>query len=275
MTPALALLLAAVWTDPTGRLRCDVPDAFAPLPDQPWRFTRADGLRQLVFLTVRPVPAGPTERARQLLERAGGSSVVTRGTVAVGQLDPPLAAAFAVAPTDPTWAGVLVLGPSAADVGAEASALAAACQRNTPSVANGRVWDTTRRLSASIPAGHETTEIRGAGAVQAPGYTIRVSAVQALTQPSLENAAIDLMKLSGAQLTGTARATAGHEARPVVIATGSLAQGGVSYVIEAAAIDLGNGEVAGLSFSSSAAAAPRARVTLLEMLGSVTVEPRP
>jgi len=274
VTAAAAVLLAAVWTDPTGRLRCDVPDAYAPLPDQPWRFTRADGLRQLVFLTVRPVPAGPAERAKQLLERAGGTALTQAGNTATGTLDPPLSAAFAVAPTEPSWAGVLVLGPSAADVGAEAAALAASCKKNTPSVAGGRVWDTTRRLSASIPAGHETTEIRGAGAVQAPGYTLRLSAVQALAHPSLQDAAVELLKPSGAVLTGTAGASAGHAQWPVVIATGSLVQAGVEYVIEVAAIDLGNGEMAALSFSASTASLNRARATLDEMLGTLTVEPR-
>ncbi|MBL8954424.1 MAG: hypothetical protein JNK82_26840, partial [Myxococcaceae bacterium] len=240
------------------------------------RFTRSDGLRQLVFLTVRRVPEGPAERAKQLLERAGAAGTVTlAGTTASGPLEGPLAAAFAIAPTEPSWAGVLVLGPSAADVGAEAAALAAACQKNTPSVANGRVWDTTRRFSASIPAGHETTEVRGAGAVQAPGYTIRLSAVQPLGNRSLRDAAIEWLLPSGAVLTGTSSAAAAHGAWPVAIATGALVQGGVTYVIEVAAVDLGQGEVAGLATSSSSAAVSHARATLAEMLGSVTVEPKP
>lgn len=271
---AAAVLLAAAWSDPAGHIRCEVPDSFTAPADQPWRFTRGDGLRQLVFLTVRPVSVGPAERARQLLERTGAAGVSVAHNTAKGALEPSLAAAFSVAPTDPTWSGVLVLGPPAADVAAEAHALAATCRRVPPAISNGRVYDFTRRLSAQIPFGLDSLELRGAGAVQGEGFTLRLTAVQAKTTPSLEEIAIGWLAPSGATLTGTAGASAGPDLKAVVIASGTLKQNGLEYLIEVAAIDLGDGEVGGLGLSASPATAARARSTLDAMLRTVAVTPK-
>lgn len=272
----LATLLATAWTDPTGRLRCEVPEAFTPLPDQPWRFSRADGLRQLVFLTVKPVPQGPTERAKQLLARTGAADLASTDRAASGRLTdaPQLAAALAIAAVEPTWAGVLVLGPPAADVAAEANTLAGACHKVTPSFANGRVFDTTRRLSAAVPPFHQANEVRGAGAVQGQGYAIRLTSVQPMTK-SLQETAIAWLAPSGARLTATSGASAGANELPVVIATGSLVVNGVEFLIEIAAIDLGNGEVGGLGLSANAAVTSRARGAMEDMLRTIAVEPRP
>lgn len=261
----LALLLAAPWMDPTGRVRCDVPDRFSSLPNQPWRYERDDGLRQLVFLTVRPVAIGPAQRSAELLQRAGASPL--------GELPVGLKAAFAIAPTEPTWSGVLVLGPPAADVQAEADALAATCRKATPSVTNGRVYDVTRRSSAQIPFGLDALDLRNAGAVQGEGFTIRVTAVQKKGAASLQELSIEWLQPSGAKLDGTAGASAGPATAPLptVIATGTLVQSGVEYVIEVAAIDLGNGEVGGLSLSSTRPALLRARSTLDAMLRTLSV----
>lgn len=275
-TIALPLLLWAGWTDPTGRLRCEVPDTFTPHAEQPWRFSRADGLRQLVFLTVKPVPAGPTERAQQLLERTGATAIATTDGGATGTLadaGTPLAAAFAIAAQQPGWAGVLVLGPPAADVSAEAAALAATCRRQSPAVAGGRIYDSTRRLSAAIPFGLESLDIRGAGTVQSEGFSIRVTAVQPKTKPTLQEIAVDWLAPSGAKLTATAGASAGAENFPVVISTGTLTTNGFDYIIEIVAIDLGNGEVGGLGLSTHRSTATRARATLDQLLRTITVAP--
>jgi hypothetical protein len=275
----VSLLLAAAWTDPTGRLRCEVPDAFTPLAGQPWRFTRGDGLRQLVFLTVKPVPLGPAARAREMLEKTGAGAVSASGPRgATGTLPDPTPAvsvALAIAELEPTWAGVVVLGPPAADLAVEAGALAAGCRKLTPSISHGRAFDATRRLSAEVPPGHDTLEIRGAGAVQGPGYTLRLTAVQRKTKEGLQELAVEWLAPSGATLTGTSGAAAGSSDLPVVIASGTLMANGVSYVIEVAVIDLGNGEVGGIGLSAVASVLPRARGAFDDMLRTIVMTPAP
>src|SRR5581483_5532651 len=138
------------------RLHCEVPDAFAPRADQPWLFTRDDGLRKLFFLTVKPVAEGPDARAQQLLARV--------------QHAPEVSAALAIAPLEPTWAGVLVLGPRAADLQAEARALTAQCRAVAPAVEGGRIRDLTRRMSGAVCAGLTAKELRNAGALEGNGF---------------------------------------------------------------------------------------------------------
>lgn len=266
ISAALCLLLTAGWADPTGRVRCEVPDTFTQQPDQPWRFARSDGLRQLVFLTVKPNSAGPTLRAQQLLERIGAKE---------GRLDG-LAAAFSIAATEPSWSGVLVLGPASADVQAEADALVASCHKQTPSVFEGRIWDATRRLSAQIPFGLDSLDIRGAGAVQGEGFSIRIAAVQAMPpNTTLQQLAAQWLKPSGATLTSTRETTAGPAQLPAVIASGTLQQNGQELVIELVAIDLGNSEVGGLGMSTHRATAARAQAAQQQLVRSLTVHPRP
>ncbi|MBK7857779.1 MAG: hypothetical protein IPJ65_03960 [Archangiaceae bacterium] len=271
----LSLLLAAGWTDPTGRLRCEVPAQFSAMPTQPWRFSRHDGLRQLVFLTVKPVREGPAARARALLERAGAVTLAEsvtppRAGGTLGEGDAQLNAVFAIAALEPTWAGVMVLGPAAADaLAAEADAMMATCRRLTPSVVNGRAFDATRRLSAEVPTGHDTLEIRGAGAVQGPGYTVRLTAVQPHLGGTLAQLATEWLTSSGARLVNTAPTTAGRAGLPAVVATGTLLNNRVEYLIEVVAIDLGHGEVGGLALSAAVPAVKRAQAAFDEMLGTL------
>jgi hypothetical protein len=272
-----AMLVAATWTDPTGHLRCDVPDGFtAPVAAEPWAFTRADGLRRLLYLTVRPVEAGPAERARQLIERAGVASPAVADSAASGPLagTPELTVAMAIARLEPTWAGVMVLGPPSADVAAEAARLAGACQATTPAFDATGIFDTTRRLRTIVPAGASAVEIRGAGAARGPGWTVRLIALQS-TEPgaSLSELAMKWLAPSGAVLqTRTADTVRG---RAVVITVGDLVQNGLRYIIEVDAVQLGDGAVGGLSMSTSAEAEPRARAAMRAMLEALEPVPPP
>jgi hypothetical protein len=257
----LALALHATWSDASGRLQCAVPDAFTPKADQPWLFTRGDGLRKVFFLTVKPVAEGPDIRAQQLLARV--------------QHAPEISAAMAIAPLEPTWAGVLVLGPRAADLQAEARALTAQCRAVAPAIENGRIRDVTRRMSGAVPAGLTAKELRNAGALEGQGFTLRLISLQPRGSDSLDDVAAGWLAPSGAKVEQKTTAEATEQKLTAVVESGTLVQGGNDYVIIVAAVDFGTGEVGGISVSASAAVQTRAKATLEEVLRTLRIDAPP
>jgi hypothetical protein len=253
----LALALGATWSDPSGHMHCPVPDGFTPRPQQPWVFTRGDGLRQLVFITVRPVAEGPEARAAQLLERVPKNEAVT--------------AAVSIAALDPTWAGVVVLGPRAADVQSEARTLVANCKSVLPAVDGRRIRDVSRRMSADVPPGLTGVEMRDAGAVQGPGFSIRLNPVQPRPPGALGETATQWLLNSGAKLEGTEDTVVTQRGLMASIATGTLVQNGADYVIAIAVVSIGNGEVAGLSLSTNASTRAEAFAAMNAVLRSMAV----
>jgi hypothetical protein len=267
---AVALVLATTWTDVSGRVRCDVPEGFTALPNQPWAFARSDGLRQLVYLPVKPVAVTPAERARQLLERVGAVAIAEAGGDAASgrmQGSTELSAAFAIARGDFTWAGVMVLGPATADVAGEAKQLAGGCQSVVPAFADGRVYDATRRLSCAVPPGAEAVEVRGAGAVKSGAWVVRLIAAQPRGKATLAELAAQW--LAAAQPPALSQSVPGG--RSYATATTTVVQGGVDYVMEVTAIDLGDGLVGGLGLSANAASQSQARAAVRAMLDSMTL----
>ncbi len=270
----LAASLLGAWTDGSGRLRCDVPEGYAAVDG--WTFTRADGLRRLIFLPVKPVEAGPEERARLLLVKAGASGVRLESGAALGTLrgSPDLSAALVVAPTEGMWAGVLLLGPLATDVAFEARQVLAGCRAGAPPVADGRVFDETHRVSCAVPAGATPTEVRGGGAVQGAGWVVRLIAAQpkAPDQPVSTVAALWLAP-SGARLESTAALTssAGLHAAS---ASGTFVKDGVTYFGEVVAVDLGD-QVAGFGLTAPASSPARAREALRAMLDTLSFAAAP
>jgi hypothetical protein len=255
----LTLALGAAWSDPTGHLSCPVPDTFTARPQQPWVFTRGDGLRQLVFVTVRPIAEGPDARAAQLLERVPKNEA--------------LAAAISIAPLQPTWAGVIVLGPPAADVQAEARTLIAGCTSVLPVIDGDHIRDSTRRLSAVVPQGLTAVEMRGSGAVQAPGFSIRLNSLQPRPVGALSEIATQWLVPTGARLESAEDTVVTQRGLLASIATGTMVQNGADYTIAVAIVDFGNGEVGGLSLSTHAATRTHALNALREMLRSIAAIP--
>jgi hypothetical protein len=253
----VALALGATWSDPGGHLHCPVPDTFTQNAQLPWVFKRTDGLRQLVFITVRPVAEGPDARAAQLAQRVPKNDAVT--------------AAVSIAALDPTWAGVVVLGPPAADVQTEARTLIAGCTSVLPAVDGRRIRDVSRRLSADVPPGLTAVEMRGAGAVQGPGFSIRLNPVQPRPPGSLGETATQWLLDSGAKLEGTEDTVVTQRGLLTSIATGTMQQNGADYVIAIAVVSAGSGEVTGLSLSTNASTRAEAFAAMNAVLRSIAI----
>ena len=267
MSALLAVLLAAAWSDTSGQLSCAVPDGHEPVPAQSWTFSRPDGLRRIVFLPVRPVAISPAERAKEVLTRAGASSVILAGNDAASGVlrgAPDLAVALAIARHDPLWAGVMVFAPAAADAVAEARRIAAGCRSATAQApTSARIWDPARRFSAVLPPATQAEVVQGGVAVGGQGFQVMLISARPRTLQSV--AAIAAQWLPSIPLVTTTTIGAGL---PVTRSSGTLANG---TVMEAAVVDLGP-EVAGFVLTSTAAASASAREALTAMIASLSVE---
>ncbi len=264
----LASLLAAGWSDASGRVHCGVPEGYRQVDG--WTFTRGDGLRRLVFLPVHPVAVSPEERARALLAKAGASGVKLSGATAVGVLRgaPDVAAALGVVGSGELWPGVMLVGPAAAPLGFEVQQVLADCRSGAPVVEAGRIFDETRRVSCGVPAGARAGEVNGGGAAEGAGWVVRLIAAQPKGSGTLSDVAASWLAPSGA--TAQARfdltSAAGLHASGV---SGTFVRDGVTYVAEAVAVDLGD-QVVGLGLTASVATEPAARTALRAMLDSLS-----
>ncbi|MFT3840693.1 MAG: hypothetical protein QM723_27130 [Myxococcaceae bacterium] len=261
------------WADASGRLRCDVPEGYTAVDG--WTFTRGDGLRRLIFLPVKPVEAGPAARAQQLLEKAGAAAVHLDGELAAGVMrgSPDVSAVLTISRTEGLWAGVLLLGPAVAPLAGEAQQVVGSCKTGAPLIADGRIWDETRRVSCPVLANTHALEVRGGGAVQGDGWLIRLIAVQPKSGASLQEVATQWLAPSGAKLEGGAQmsTSGGLQAYGV---WGTFTRDGVPYLGQMVAVDLGD-SVAGFGLSSSVPSTGRARDALRALLDTMSFASAP
>jgi len=267
------VLLTAValsgWSDSTGRVRCDVPEGYAQ--SDGWTYTRGDGLRRVVFLPVRAVDYPSSQRARELLEKAGASAVQLEGEVATGVLRgvPDVAASLAISRVDGAlWPGVLIIGPLAAPLRADALQVLAGCRAGAPLIDAGRVWDETHRVSCPIPAGATALEVRGGGAVQGSGWVLRLIAVQPKTAAPLSEVAAQWLAPSGAKPTGGGPMTSAGGLQAASV-SGTFTRDGVEYFGEMVAVDLGD-FVGGFGLSSNGSGRAQANEVLKAMLDTMS-----
>jgi hypothetical protein len=273
MTPALLALAlgTTLWTDPSGRVRCNVPDEFRPAGEG--RFALGDERLILVpFVPSSSVP--PAALPAALLTSAGLPAPAPGAAVSTG---PTLAGAVATLFAPDGSAAIVLLGlPGDAFLPARAAQVAGACQLaaavpvvRPPVVANGRVFDGALRLSFAVPVGTEGFEFQGSGAVGGAGFQIFLVAPAATPAP-IESRATELVVAQGGAASPAFPINAGL--LRAAVSSGSFVSGYRQIFVEAAAIDAG-GAVVGAVLVADAASQLVGQQALSLLLASAALGP--
>ncbi len=249
MTAALFSLVlgATVWTDPTGRVRCNVPEEFRPAGEG--RF--AIGAERLILPPFVPAARVPqSELPARLLQSVGLPPPAPGATVSTG---PTLAGTVVVLPAADGAGAVALLGlPGDAFLEARAAQVASGCQVAPPRpslVANGRISDGAFRVSFAVPPGSEGFEFQGSGAIRGPGFQIFLVAPPA-APVSIEQRAAELVAAQGGVASPAFPVSAGL--LRAAVSSASFVSGYRQLFVEAAAIDAGGAAVGAVLVADAA-----------------------
>jgi hypothetical protein len=276
MIPALLPLLlgATLWSDPSGRVRCNVPDEYHPAGEG--RFALGD--ERLILTPFVPAASVPPAELPARLLAAVGLPVPAPGSSASSSLT--LAGAVMTVRSSDGSAGVALLGlPADTLLAAHAATVARACEvvppvapaappaPPRPVVAGNQIFDSGFHVALPVPPSAQPFEYKGSGAVRGPGWQAFLVAPDA-PAASPEDRTLTLLAEVGATASAPPVA-ASLGAFGGAVAVGPFARDGRQFLAEAVVIDA-SGAFVGVVLIADAASQRPAQEAFQWMLNSAT-----